>query len=97
MSALVKCFTIGWLSFPGLLVVIVLTSVAMGPASLWDRAAILLGLIGVMAGGVAVMKVGLMLGRSEERMLLAFIKSSLDASEKTLPPGNNEVQGSGVL
>jgi hypothetical protein len=82
MHPFVRVFMIVWFSFLGVPSVIMLISVFAGQADV--QGSPILGLVipaGMAAFGVALVKFGRWLGRSEETAIVAFLKSTLETTD----------------
>jgi hypothetical protein len=82
MHPFVKVFMIAWFSFLAVSTVIVFVSVIAGRADVQGNPALGLGIpAGMAAFGVALVKFGRWLSRGEERAIVAFLKSTLEAND----------------
>jgi hypothetical protein len=82
MHPFVRVFMIVWFSFLGVPSVIMLISVFAGQADV--QGSPILGLVipaGMAVFGVALVKFGRWLGRSEETAIVAFLKSTLETND----------------
>jgi len=81
MHPFTRAFMTFWFSFLALYLAVVLIQLAMGrPGIQEDRGLLLAFPFGMMAFGVALVKFGRWLGR-EERAIVAFLKTTLEANE----------------
>jgi len=77
-----KYFVIGWFSFLGLMLLITLVVMASGGSRAQGPPAIyLLGFPAMAAFGFAIVRFSRWLGRGEERAIVAFLKSTLEAKD----------------
>ena len=86
MHPFVKIFMIVWFSFLGVFSVIMLISAFAGQADI--QGSPVLGPVipaGMAAFGVALVKFGRWLGRSEETAIIAFLKNTLETNDAAEP------------
>lgn len=81
MHPFVRVFMIVWFSLLGVPSVIMLISVFAGQADIQDGPLALVLPAGMVAFGVALVKFGRWLGRSEETAIVAFLKSTLETTD----------------
>lgn len=81
MHPFVRVFMIVWFSLLAVPSVIMLISVFAGQADVQDGPLALVLPAGMVAFGVALVKFGRWLGRSEETAIVAFLKSTLETTD----------------
>ena len=82
MHPIVKVFLIVWFSFLSVFSVVVLISVFAGQGNVHGSPVLGLAIpAGMAAFGVALVKFGRWLGRSEEIAIVAFLKSTLEIND----------------
>ena len=82
MNPFAKVFMLVWFSFLTVFIAVMLVSViAERPDVRGGASSVLLVPVGMAAFGVALVKLGQWLGRGEERTIVAFLKTTLDAHD----------------
>ena len=82
MHLFVRVFMMFWFSFLAVFAVMALVLPSGGqPEAPWGKAPLLLGAVAMAAFGVGLVKFGGWLGHGEERAIVDFLKSTLEADE----------------
>lgn len=88
MHPLVIVFMALWFSFLAVFIMLVFAfPPARGSGAQGGKASMLAVSVGMMAFGVAIVKFGQWLGRREERAIVVFLKTTLEAEDVTASSG----------